>query len=255
MGDFCAHVGLAVGKGSLHLNACPIYQNDCACDHSKTLTRWALFAWPPGCCQPLHAIQKSRRCKVLGLASRVGWNALKRMGGIGTIHCSSEHPAGIQPGSPATADLPCRYPFSRSASAIWDGIEATTLEIGRFIFQRGRSDRRQAASNAAGGTIGSWPGPCRTSRSRCRCFASSTCCRCSTSSDAVTPPPARILSRRARAICRRPCAWAWPWPRRDSLAGRALAIAARRNAHGTPGGSSPAATRPKCWPRPCASGS
>ena len=42
--------------------------------------------------------------------------------------------------------------------------------------------------------------------------------------------PARILSRRARSTCPRPCGWAWRWPRRDSLAGRALAIAARRNA-------------------------
>ena len=38
----------------------------------------------------------------------------------------------------------------------------------------------RASSSAAGGTIASWPGPCATNRSRCRCFASSTCCRCST---------------------------------------------------------------------------
>ena len=43
---------------------------------------------------------------------------------------------------------------------------------------------------------------------------------------------ARVFSRRARSICPRPRGWGWPWPRPRSIAGRALAIAARRNAMG-----------------------
>ena len=82
---------------------------------------------------------------------------------------------------------------------------------------------------AAGGTTGSWPGPCRTSRSRCRCSASSTCCRCCATSEAIAAHLHEYFDE-VRSTCPRRRGWAWPSPRRTRLAGRALAIAARRNA-------------------------
>ena len=107
-------------------------------------------------------------------------------------------------------------------------IERTTQEIGREILDR--RQRPPTSSSGAGGTTASWPGPWPTSRSRCRCSASSTCCRCSRratrSSGTCTNTSTRSnehLPAAVRLGLRSPSP-----PTR--VAGRAVAIAARRNA-------------------------
>ena len=72
----------------------------------------------------------------------------------------------------------------------------------------------------------------RTSRSRCRCSASSTCCRCSRRSEAVTRHLHEYFDEVARAAAGGRAAGAGRGHARTRSPAGPLAIAARRNAHG-----------------------
>ena len=133
-------------------------------------------------------------------------------------------------------------------------IEATTLEVGRFIFERCHFDRPNVFDRA-GGTIGSWPGPCSDESVKVQMFRFVDVLPMLNTSEAMTQhlheyfdDVRESASRGGAAGLGRghsPRRWpAGPWP---------LPPAATRRA--TPGASSPAPTRPKCWPPPCANAS
>ena len=119
-------------------------------------------------------------------------------------------------------------------------IEQTTQEVGRSLFARldhrrpGIWDRRWWDDRIMAVGHG------RTSRSRCRCFASSTCCRCCDTNEAIARHLARVFRR--GQIAAAACGAVGPG---RGHAGRGWAGLPPPSPRGatpcrTPGGSSPA---------------
>ena len=153
-------------------------------------------------------------------------NRLYSFGWSNSVQCCRPSPAGVQFAAERRCrefNLPAQIAMATAFAPQSDGdlpaadlqaIERGTQEIGRYLFDH-LDGGRPTCSIAAGGTTASWPGPCRTKRSRCSCSASSTCCRCS-------PRPSRSpgICTNIWTMCaigcrrRRGLGWRWRRPRR-----------------------------------------
>ena len=109
-------------------------------------------------------------------------------------------------------------------------IERSTQEVGRHLF-----DHLCAAAGRAGSPLVGRPdhGLGHADESvKVQMFRFIDVLPMLDASDAVVRHLHEYFRRRAASICRRPCGWAWPWPRRARSPAGPWPIAARRNAMG-----------------------